>query len=349
MIRSRTIIAIPPGWTIKEQIEDRGMTQKELAARTDMTEKHISRLINGEVALTQNMALRLEMVLGLPARFWNGLEAKYREDIQKVTEENDMDEDKEIVKNMKYAALAKVGWLKATRDKTEQVYNVRKFFEVVKLTLLEKPDFPGIVYRKVGGDGSNDYILKAFAQKAKIEARSIKTSPINIERLKALLPEIRTMTKKEPEIFCGELCEKMAACGIALVFLPHIEGSFLHGATFYDGAKIVMSLTVRGKDADRFWFSLFHEIGHIILGHIGKLDDVESIEKEADSFARDTLIPPEDFAKLISSENLTRDAIKDFAKEIGIDAGIVVGRLQKEGYLNFNQQNDMKTKYELAD
>lgn len=349
MIRSRTTIAIPPGWTIKEQIEDRGMTQKELAARMDMTEKHISRLINGEVALTQNMALRLEMVLGLPARFWNGLEGKYREDIQRATEENDMDADMEIVRQMKYASLAKNGWVEVTRDKHKQVYNIRKFFEVAKLTLLSKPDFPGIVYRKVGGDGTNDYVLKAFAQKAKIEARLIETAAINIAELKTLLPEIRTMTKEAPEDFCQKLCGKMAACGIALVFLPHIEGSFLHGATFYDGAKIVMSLTVRGKDDDRFWFSLFHEIGHIILGHIGKLDDAESIEAEADSFARDTLIPPEAFARLTSSENLTRDTITAFAEEIGIDAGIVVGRLQKEGYLNFNQYNDLKTKYELAD
>ena len=75
MIRSKTVIATPPGATIKEQLIDRGMSQKEFAARMDMSEKHISRLINGEVQLTPEVALRLEMVLGLPAHFWSNLES----------------------------------------------------------------------------------------------------------------------------------------------------------------------------------------------------------------------------------------------------------------------------------
>mgnify|MGYP002625601911 CR=1 FL=1 len=73
-MRSRTIIATPPGATIKEQLEDRKMTQKEFAVRIDMSEKHISQLINGEVHLTPNVAQRLEAVLGVPAAFWNNLE-----------------------------------------------------------------------------------------------------------------------------------------------------------------------------------------------------------------------------------------------------------------------------------
>ena len=84
MVRSRSIIATPPGATIKEQLIDRGMSQKEFAVRMDMSEKHISRLINGDVQLTPEAAVRLEMVLGVPAKFWNNLEAIYREKIIKA-------------------------------------------------------------------------------------------------------------------------------------------------------------------------------------------------------------------------------------------------------------------------
>ena len=84
MVRSKTVIATPPGTTIKEQLVDRGMSQKEFAARMDMSEKHISRLINGEVQLTPDVALRLEMVLGLPAHFWSNLEGIYREKLVKA-------------------------------------------------------------------------------------------------------------------------------------------------------------------------------------------------------------------------------------------------------------------------
>lgn len=91
MVRSRSFIATPPGATIREQLNERGMSQKEFAARMDMSEKHISRLINGEVQLTPEVAIRLEMVLGVPAKFWNNLETIYREKLLKVKLENSMD------------------------------------------------------------------------------------------------------------------------------------------------------------------------------------------------------------------------------------------------------------------
>ena len=84
MVRSRSIIATPPGATIKEQLVDRGMNQKEFSERMGMSEKHISRLINGEVQLTPDMAVRLEMVLGVPAQFWTKLESIYRDKIARA-------------------------------------------------------------------------------------------------------------------------------------------------------------------------------------------------------------------------------------------------------------------------
>lgn len=79
MIRSKSYIATPPGATIKEQLKDRGMSQKEFAAKMNLSEKHVSKLINGEVQLTPEVAVRLEIVLGVPAKFWTNLEAIYRE------------------------------------------------------------------------------------------------------------------------------------------------------------------------------------------------------------------------------------------------------------------------------
>ena len=110
MMRSRSYIATPPGATIKEQLKDRGMSQKEFASRMDMSEKHISRLINGEVQLTHEVAYRLEMVLGLPANFWNNLEAVYREKIEKAKAENALDADKELAKKFPYKEMVKYGW-----------------------------------------------------------------------------------------------------------------------------------------------------------------------------------------------------------------------------------------------
>ena len=349
MMRSKTVIATPPGATIKEQLVDRGMSQKEFAVRMDMSEKHISRLINGEVQLTSDVAMRLEMVLGLPAHFWSNLENIYREKLVKAQAENEMDADLETAKKIPYNEMAKNGWVQETRNGIERVINLRKFFEVVQLGLIKEPTIQGIACRRLGEGEKSDYALLAWAQKAKLEARNIQTDAINIEKLKASLPEIRKMTRQNPEVFCSTLCDTLAACGIALVFLPHIGGSFLHGATFYDGAKIVIGMTVRGKDADRFWFSLFHEFGHIILGHIGQADGTtEEDEKNADTFARDTLIPQAAFDAFTNRESFDKPSIVRFAESVGIDPGIVVGRLQKERFIPFSWHGDLKTKYELA-
>lgn len=349
MLKSKSYVAVPPGATIKEQITDRGMTQKELAARMCMTEKHVSKLINGEVQLTHDVANRLESVLGIPAEFWNRLESIYREKIWKVKEENAMDEDKNIAKRFPYREMVKNGWIKETRDKTAIVLLLRKFFEVARLSALENPLVNKIACRRLGQTEKADYALLAWTQQAKIEARKTDTQLLDIKRLNELLPIIRSMTLLSPSQFCPRLKLMLAECGIALVLLPHIGGSFLHGATFLDGKKIVIGLTIRGKDADKFWFSFFHEIGHVINGHIfNDKGIVEEEEKEADLFARDELISPQEFESFKTKNDFSVSSIIEFSQSVGIAGGIVVGRLQKENCIPYNLCNELKIKYDFA-
>lgn len=348
MVSSRNTIATPPGATIKEQLVDRGMSQKEFAARMGMSEKHISRLINGDVQLTSDVAVRLEMVLSVPAKFWNNLEAIYREKLAKVKIENDMDEDIELSKKFPYKEMVKNGWIPDTKQPSERVINLRKYFEVVKLNLLNDSQITRIACRKLSESEKSYYALITWAQKAKLNARNINTSTIDINRLHSVLPQIRNMTTIPPAEFCPKLVELLASCGVALVFLPHIGGSFLHGATFYDGNKIVVGLTVRGRDADKFWFSLFHEMAHIIYNHIGQTNGTsDSDELEADSFAKNTLIPQNEFNHFVTVRNFSKESILLFSRKVGIDPGIVVGRLQKEKYIDYTWHNDLKTKYAI--
>lgn len=349
MMKSKNTIAIPPGATIREQLENRGMKQKEFALRMGLSEKHISRLINGQVELTHDVALRLEAVLGVPASFWNNLEAIYREKLARAIAENELYRDVELASAFPYSKMAALGWVASTRKAEEKALNLRRFFEVAKLDLLDELHIPGIAYRRTGANETSDYSLAAWAQKARIEARKCKTAPINIGKLEQEIPRIREMTVDDPEIFCNKLLALFADCGIALVFLPHIGGSFLHGASFYDGNHIVMGLTVRGRDADRFWFSLFHEMCHIIRGHISKLSGTNSEqEDEADAFARDILIPPEQYKAFIEANCFTKDCIITFANKIGIAPGIVLGRLQKENCVPYNRHNELKVKYQIT-
>lgn len=350
MVRSRSVIATPPGATIKEQLIDRGMSQKEFAARMDMSEKHISKLVNGEVQLTPETAVRLEIVLGVPASFWNKLEAIYREKLIKAKAENKMDADAEVAKRFPYSEMAKHGWVPKTQKPTEKVTHLRRYFEVVELTLLENEQIMKIACRRLAITDKGDLALMAWAQEAKILAREIETAPINIKGLIAALPEIRKMTLMKPEEFGPKIRQCLADCGVALVFLPHLKGSFLQGASFVDGNKIVVGLTARGRDADKFWFSLFHELAHIVLGHVGQPGGTnEEDEKTADRWSGDMLITPEDFEIFIQNGDYSESSVLKFAETQGIAPGIVVGRMQLERLIKYNSAlNRLKEKYVIA-
>ena len=346
MVRSRSYIATPPGATIKEQLNERGMSQKEFAARMDMSEKHISKLINGEVQLTPEVAVRLEVVLGVPAKFWNNLEAVYREKLIKVEAENAMEADEALAKQLPYNEMANYGWVPKTRESKEKVINLRKYFEVVELSLLENNQITRIACRRLAVTEKSDFALLAWAQKAKLTARNIKTAPINIKGLISIIPQIRQMTVLKPDEFCPQIKTLLAECGVALIFLPHLKGSFLQGASLMDGNKIVVGLTARGKDADKFWFSLFHELAHIVLGHIGQSEGTTAEdENNANAWSRDTLIPFEQFRV---ENNYSENSICAFAKHQGIAPGIVVGRLQNEGCIKHSMMNNLKDHYEIV-
>ncbi|MBR0417795.1 MAG: helix-turn-helix domain-containing protein [Erysipelotrichaceae bacterium] len=349
MIRSKSYIATPPGATIREQLNDRGMSQKEFAARMDLSEKHVSKLINGEVQLTPEVSMRLETVLGIPASFWNNLEAIYREKLLKVKAENAMDEDEAIAQCFPYSEMAKCGWIKETRNSKEKVVYLRQFFGVVRLALLGNEQITKIACRRLAISEKSDLALMAWAQEARIQAREIQTSPIDIQGLIASIPEIRKMTVMDPEEFCPKVKKTLENCGIALVFLPHLKGSFLQGATFLDGNKIVVGLTVRGKDADKFWFSLFHELAHIVLGHIGKTNGTtDQDENDANTWSEDTLIDPTEFETFIQRKDYSESNVLAFANEQKIAPGIVVGRMQRKGMIKYNELNNLKVQYEIA-
>jgi HTH-type transcriptional regulator/antitoxin HigA len=143
MLQSRNTIAVPPGSSVREILEERQMTQKEFAIRMGLSEKHVSHLLNGKTELTQDVALRLESVLGVPAEYWNRLEAIYRERIERVVRENELDSDLEIARRFPYARMANLGWIEPTKDLKSRVLRLRSFCEVARLDLLTPCGFPG--------------------------------------------------------------------------------------------------------------------------------------------------------------------------------------------------------------
>lgn len=349
MLASKSYIATPPGSTIKEQLEDRGMTQKEFASRMGLSEKHISNLLGGDVHLTPDVAERLELVLGIPASFWNKLEAIYQEKLVKVKKEIELEKESDLAAKYPYADIAKWGLVPATKNRNEKVTNLCKYFEVSSLKLVQNKDLMPIACRRLSDTERSTFAMLTLAQYAKIKARDINVKPFKLDTLRNKIKVIRGLTTRKKMDFEKEIVDIFSSCGVALVFLPRLTGSFLHGISFYDNnsKKIVIGISLRCKYADRFWFSLFHELAHIILGHIYEVNGTTDEDEEAANImAAEILIPHKDLKRFIEKKVFSIFYIKKFADEIGVNEGIVIGRLQKEEYLYPNQLNQYKIKFE---
>lgn len=348
MNESRTYIAVPPGESIREQIDNRGMTQKEFAARMGMSEKHICRLISGDVQLTADVARRLEMVLGVPASFWNELERGYRETLLLVEEENAMDEDVNLLRLIPYRELAALGWIKKAKSAYDKVIELRGFFEVAKLACIGERVLP-YALRKVGESEKHPYSEHAWIHKVRRESRGVEVADIDFASLRNKIDELKRIAFIESfDEVRKKLCELLASCGVVLVILPLLKGSRLHGATFVENGKTVISVSIRGKNADVFWFTLFHELGHVFCKHIGSryMQD-DNDEREADAFAENTLIPKNDYDTFISKGDFSKKSIINFADKMKIPPFIVLGRLQKQNYVRYDMFSELKKQYEF--
>lgn len=356
MLESKTYLAVPPGETLKELIEDRGMSQKELAERLDCSPKHISKLLHGEVRLTERTAIRLESVLGIPASFWLNLEQNFRQTLELVKDENEMDEDKNFLKKLPYPSLCKNGWVEKKSSLPDKIREMRSFFQVSKLTsILEKDLVPKIAYRKLNNSEKSDLCALCWLQKAKVTAENrLETSAVadlDLDGLRNDLPKIKALSKETQDTFMKDLQTILSGRGVILVLLPALAGSGVQGASFILSSHVVLAMSDRNKDSDRFWFSLFHEIGHILNEDIFRKSDVSETEAEekADNFARDSLIDPDEYLSFVTeSKNFGKARILEFSRRAGIHPSILVGRLQKDKYINFNKHNNLKNKYTFS-
>ena len=127
-------------------------------------------------------------------------------------------------------------------------------------------------------------------------AKSIQTNRFDADKLRTALPELRGMTVKKPEDFLPRMREIFSECGVAFVLLPNLKNSGINGAVkWVNSDRVVLAMNNRGLDADKFWFSLFHEIKHVLQQKIKtvfiststkELTELDNtLERDADEFA----------------------------------------------------------------
>ncbi len=345
-------VAIPPGYTLLENLKYIGMTQKELAERMNRPIKTINEIIKGKKSITPETALQLERVLGIPAKIWNNLERNYRETLARIKEEERLTKEIELLKSYPYLEMAKLNWIPHTKDKLEQVKNLLNFFGVESLKLV--PKIEDVAFRKAKFEKFNPYAMAVWLQKGVIEARKIKTENFNKTKLLTSIDKIKKLTKEKPENFIKTLVKLCASCGVAVVIVPYLKNTYVNGATrWLTPHKAIIQLSLRYKFNDIFWFTFFHELAHIFLHNkkssfidIINEKNKDKIEIEADTFAANKLIPEKYYKKFIRNKIFTEKSIKIFAKKLDISPAIVVGRLHYDRLIPYNSFNNLRVKYE---
>lgn len=353
----------PPGDTILDLIEERDWTQQQLADRLGYTAKHVSQLLNGKVRLTEDTAVRLQSVLGVPVGFWLQREARYRERVALLTA---ADQHATMIQWLDHFPLKEMMRLKAlptrrvdAKSKPALVTEVLAFFGVASAEQWQSTyGCMELSFRRSRPEQADVGAISAWLRMGEREAEKLDGPRYDEGRFRSALQAIRSLTTQAPQDFEPALRRLLHEAGVVLVLIPALPGAHVAGvARWLNPHRPLIQLSLYGKTNDKFWFTFFHEAAHVLLHSQEKkavfLDDPGTAgsdsleEQQANAWARDFLIPTEQ-AEALRSLPRTKLAVKDFAHRIGIHPGIVVGRLQFDGLIPMTWMNDLKPSFAFA-
>jgi HTH-type transcriptional regulator/antitoxin HigA len=345
---------VPPGATLKESIDEQGISQVQLAQRTGLTEKTISQIINGIAPVSYDTAGKFELVTGVPAQFWNRRELRYREALSRRDTLAALAEQEIWLREIPLDVLVERGYVEPSDDKGTLVHRALRFFGVSSVDAWRDALLtPAVQYRSNKAKAKHPGFVAAWLRMGELQAEAIDCEKFNAEEFRRLLrTDIRELTSTSGQIWRKKLPELCAQAGVAFVLTKEIPSAAVSGAARWLSKREVplIQISLKFKTDDQTWFSFYHEAGHVLLHGRRKLyvdygkDHETEVEREANVFARDLLIPREHIARFPRLRSKVR--IRRFAASIGVSAGIVVGRLQHDDYLLPKHCNDLKKKYE---
>ena len=346
-------IAFHPGYYIKELVDESGLTQEDFAKRLGTTPKNLSILINGEQSLSIDIAMKLSRLTDTSIDYWLNLQKRYDVLLGIKRSDEELNEERRIIKILNYSYFREFFHLPDLfRKIDEQIRELRRCLNVSSLSVLKYRDM-AVKFRQSAPSVSEASIIKANAmvQIATIEAMKKNAPKFDKQRFEEAVSYILGLTSKHKDFY--PLAQKaFFAAGVVFEVLPNIPGSKTNGATKKIGDNLLLMVNDRGTTADSFWFSLFHEIGHIHYGDYGISfeDEAGKEEDAADEYAENCLIPREPYMAFVKRRDFSPSAVIRFSSRINRDPGLVVGRLQNDNYVNYSNQalNRYKCKYKVC-
>jgi len=345
--------AVAPGETLAETIASLGMSQADLALRSGLTSVSINRIIKGSQPITAETANKLELVTGVPATMWNNLEAQYREQLAKLEERERLQKHLAWLKTIPVKELIRRKIISDTRDRAELVRQALAFYGVSSVAAFYKLiRRHGVAARRSQRFRSDPAALAAWLRLGELQAARLVCKPYTRDAFTRAVAEIRKLTTAQPREFVPKMVELCADAGVALALVPEISGAPWYGASkWLTTEKAMIVLSLRSKREDQFWFSFFHEAGHILhdskrelFTNDGSSDD--PCEERANEYAVKVLIP-EPYCKQIDRLRSREDVVQ-LASRLKISPGIIAGQFQRRTE-RWSWFNDLIRKYQWAE
>lgn len=361
----RPRFAVHPGAHLDEKLEELGMSQAELSRRTGLSQKHISQLINGEVSLSPKTALLLERVTKMPASLWNNLESRWQTHLMAQNDSLQLEDQEGWASNFPVEEMKNRGLITRNASGPDLVSQLLSFFGIGSVgswtTTYEK--VVTAKYRTAKGQERNADAIAAWLREAEVQALSVATSQFDPKLARALPEELRRVTRDSSAAshWWPELVSLFAEAGIALVLVREYPGlTKLNGSSCWISPhKALIAVTGRMKRADVLWFTILHELGHVVLHKkretfidVGSGPADDELEEQADAYAVRSLIPDAVLPDFEALPHRSLQAAIAFADQAKIHPSIVIGRLQHEdrlpqnyGVKKYREQLDLERSY----
>ncbi len=327
-----------PGDSVLSAMRRRGVSAEALSGRLSGGMAQLRDLMSGVGDIDDETAAALSGLLGGSTIFWKTRQAKYQEALaQAVDQLSDEDADAWLDR---IPAPGSKGRITA---KTRSVELKRRlaYFGVSTLKSWDArygPHQRQARFRRSLAFTQHDGATSMWLREGELDANLRQTAAWSSDALRARLDEIRALSRiSKPSRFMRPLVRLLADAGVALVVVKAPQGCRASGASRMitpDKAMILMSFRYRADD--HFWFTLFHEIGHLLLHEASSFVDAEGMrgddpcEREANDFAATMIVPQNREAELLSLDR-NSDSIRRFAVSLGVAPGLVLGQLQHRG------------------
>lgn len=336
-----------PGETLTEKLEEMKMGPKEFALRSGKPEKTIIAILKGESSITPDMAVQFENVTKITANFWMNHQRSYDEFVARQKRQTVIHQAISWAKQFPLADMIKKGWLPQVTTIEEKTMEMLAFFSFSNHTAWEDYYFNQqlkVAFRISLAHIKEPYAISAWLRKGELQAADLQVGEYSEKKFKEALPKLKAIMANHPEDFFHQLQSICSEAGVKVVHTPCINKAPISGSTRWLNDTPFIQLTGRYNRNDIFWFTFFHEAGHIILH--GKKDiflenleysdkDLEK-EKEADSFAIKWTFSDEEEAEILESLPLRNQDIKKFAKKFKTHPAIIIGRLQRKKLIHYS-------------